>query len=388
MKKLNFIILISLIGITFFSATVTAGVTEIKVYTNENGFRLWDDVRVGPNHAATALWGDEQDLSYILGDVSMNDDIDNSTTPTDTCSLWATEAAAAVGPYGLRFHFVNMPNPRLTFWVWLEDYLDASATERITFWIKGEEGNQYPLWLRVRSQNHPVDTKDVEGAYVTIDGETIIRTDPFGFHFAAADVPFNGEWQFVSIPWSFLKLATQSEVEDVIPYSWAGTKGEGHHVGGPDFDLSTLRSIQLDTKEGGQFTSYPWPDGGNPVGRADYLIDELVLTLNEGSGVNAIDGTETVMPLTYSLADNFPNPFNPTTNITYAIPASNHVTIKIYNSLGQTVKTLVDQYMSAGTYQITWDGTNLNGVTVPSGVYFYQMQSSHFNVTKKMLLMK
>ncbi len=159
-------------------------------------------------------------------------------------------------------------------------------------------------------------------------------------------------------------------------------------MGGPDFDLSTLRSIQLDTKEGGQFTSYPWPDGGNPVGRADYLIDELVLTLNEGSGVNAIDGTETVMPLTYSLADNFPNPFNPTTNITYAIPASNHVTIKIYNSLGQTVKTLVDQYMSAGTYQITWDGTNLNGVTVPSGVYFYQMQSSHFNVTKKMLLMK
>ncbi len=396
MKKIFLIMLF----IIFSASLIIAGVTEIKLYTNENPVRYYGSTEVGPNHAANYLGykGAMPHVNGLLIRIGMNDDVDQTTTPPDSNQLWVTEEAAAMGPYGIDFHFVTMPNPRTWWDIWRSDtpgyteYLDVSSTERVTFWIKGEPDCSYPMWLRVRSQNHPVDGKDVEGAFICIDGETVVRTDPFGFHFAAEDNPFNGEWQFVSIPWSFLKLgeADLTELQETVPYSWAGLRGGEHHVGGADFDLTTIRTFTLDSKEGGNADqgNYPWPSSGDPVGSCEYMLDEVAFTLNEGSGVNAIDGTETVMPLTYLLEDNFPNPFNPTTNITYAIPVSNHVTIKVYNSLGQTVKTLVDQNMSAGTYKVTWDGTNLNGVTVPSGVYFYQMQSSHFNVTKKMLLMK
>jgi len=389
--------------VLFFSAGIIfAGVTEIKLYSNENPVRYYNDQEVGQNHAANYLGykGAMPHVNSMVVRIGMNNDVDNTTTPPDSNQMWATKDAAAMGPYGINFHFVTMPNPRTWFDLMRSDtpgytdYLDVSSTERVTFWIKGESDCAYPLWLRVRSQNHPVEGKDVEGAYITIDGETVIRTDDFGYHEAVADKPFNGEWQFVSIPWSFLKLGADdlAELQEVNPYSWAGRKdgGTGHYVGGADFDLTTLRGFTLDTKEGGvaSFGNYTWPSNGDPVGSCEYLVDEIVFTLNEGSGVSAIDGSGSLMPLTYSLGDNYPNPFNPTTNITYSLPVSNNVTINIYNSLGQSIKTLVNEYKSAGTYNVNWDGTNSYGMTVPSGVYFYQLESSHFNETKKMLLMK
>jgi hypothetical protein len=395
MKKIFLFMLL----VVFSATLVMAGVTEIKLYTNENPVRYYEGVAVGPDHAANYLGykGALPHVNGILIRIGMNGDIDQTTTPPDSNQVWVTKEAAAIGPYGIHYHFVTMPNPRTWWDIWRDDtpgyteYLDVSSTERVTFWIKGEPDCSYPMWLRVRSQNHPVDGKDVEGAFICIDGETVVRTDNFGFHSAAVDTPFNGEWQFVSIPWSLLKLGADdlAELQGAVPYSWAGMR-DVHHVGGADFDLTTIRAFTLDSREGGNASqgNYPWPDGGSSVGSCEYMVDEVVFTLNEGTGVNAIDGTQTVIPLTYSLDDNYPNPFNPTTNITYAIPVSNHVTIKVYNSLGQAVKTLVDQDMSAGTYKVTWDGTNLHGGAVPSGVYFYKMQSSHFNVTKKMLLMK
>jgi len=117
-------------------------------------------------------------------------------------------------------------------------------------------------------------------------------------------------------------------------------------------------------------------------------MDEVIFCLNAGTGIVGVDGQKTVVPLTYELGDCYPNPFNPTTQIEYAIPVSNNVTIEIFNSLGQKVRTLVDRYMSAGTYHTTWDGMDDNGNVMPSGVYFYKMTSSHFNAVKRMLLMK
>jgi hypothetical protein len=98
--------------------------------------------------------------------------------------------------------------------------------------------------------------------------------------------------------------------------------------------------------------------------------------------------THATQPTGFSMAQNYPNPFNPTTGITYAIPVSNHVSIDVFNMTGQKVKTLVDQYMTAGTYRIEWDGTDDAGRSMTSGTYFYKMSSSHFNSVKKMLLVK
>ncbi|MCK4655927.1 MAG: T9SS type A sorting domain-containing protein, partial [candidate division Zixibacteria bacterium] len=86
---------------------------------------------------------------------------------------------------------------------------------------------------------------------------------------------------------------------------------------------------------------------------------------------------------------NYPNPFNPKTTISYDLGVDAHVTLTIYNILGAAVKVLVDEYQSANNdYTVVWDGTDLNGLVVSSGVYFYRLSAGEFSETKKMMLMK
>lgn len=85
---------------------------------------------------------------------------------------------------------------------------------------------------------------------------------------------------------------------------------------------------------------------------------------------------------------NYPNPFNPRTNIEYAVRKSSPVELKIYNALGQLVKTLVDDYRTAGEYSVVWDGKDNSGNTVPSGSYFYQIKMGDFVSTRKMIHIK
>jgi hypothetical protein len=96
-------------------------------------------------------------------------------------------------------------------------------------------------------------------------------------------------------------------------------------------------------------------------------------------------------PSGYALYPNFPNPFNPTTAINYQIPMTKsqpHVTLKIFNVLGQEVKTLVDEPQAAGTYSVTWDGKDNAGREMGSGVYFYSLMSGDYQATERMLLVK
>ena len=90
----------------------------------------------------------------------------------------------------------------------------------------------------------------------------------------------------------------------------------------------------------------------------------------------------------FHLKQNYPNPLNPETNIIYQIPKTTRVIIKIYNILGQEVRTLVDKIQSIGRYELRWDGKNTLGRTVDSGVYFYQLKTKDFIETKKMILIK
>lgn len=109
-------------------------------------------------------------------------------------------------------------------------------------------------------------------------------------------------------------------------------------------------------------------------------FDRITIALS-GMGPNEL-------PIAYALEQNYPNPFNPDTEIGFALPAASQVEITVYNVLGQTVNTLVNDYMEAGTYSVRWDGTNSDGSSVSSGVYFYRIQADGFNKTKKMMLLK
>ena len=94
------------------------------------------------------------------------------------------------------------------------------------------------------------------------------------------------------------------------------------------------------------------------------------------------------LPEKHVLHNNYPNPFNSGTTINYELSASSHVTLKIYNSLGQEIKALVNEEIPAGYYSVKWDGTNENGIKVNSGIFFYSLKTGTFTCTKKMVLVK
>ena len=94
------------------------------------------------------------------------------------------------------------------------------------------------------------------------------------------------------------------------------------------------------------------------------------------------------LPQVAALQQNYPNPFNPSTEIRFAIPTARDVQLKVYNQLGQTVRTLVDRRMKAGSYSMNWDGTTEAGHQVSSGVYFYSLEAGDFSQIRKMTLLK
>ena len=85
---------------------------------------------------------------------------------------------------------------------------------------------------------------------------------------------------------------------------------------------------------------------------------------------------------------NYPNPFNPSTTISYQLPEESKVELTIYNIKGQKVKTLISDQLPAGKHSVVWDGVDESGKAVASGVYFYKMKVGNYDSTKKMILLK
>ena len=83
------------------------------------------------------------------------------------------------------------------------------------------------------------------------------------------------------------------------------------------------------------------------------------------------------------LSQNWPNPFNNSCAIKYSIPKSSQVSLKIFNTLGEEIATLVNEEKPVGTYELNWNAANL-----PSGVYFYRLQAGDYVQTRKMILLK
>lgn len=110
-----------------------------------------------------------------------------------------------------------------------------------------------------------------------------------------------------------------------------------------------------------------FPPGGNPFQNPSYN------NLKDLKGI----------PLDYSLSQNYPNPFNPITQIEYAIPNEGFVSLKIFNVYGQEISILVNEFKGKGYYSINFDAR-----TLPSGIYFYRIESNEFKEVKKMILLK
>jgi len=188
----------------------------------------------------------------------------------------------------------------------------------------------------------------------------------------------------------------EGEADVVAAFIGDEVRGVGHTVYLPDRDryLAFLLVYGDETEDGP--VSFRFFDGGEEVER--FIPMEVEFRGNDVLGqVHAPFVLETrerrigdrgFVPKSFMLSQSFPNPFNPTTQIGYGLPRQAEVEIAIYNLLGQRIRTLVTGTQKAGYHYVTWNGRNGNGHPVPSGMYFYVMESGSFRDVKKVMLLK
>ncbi len=173
---------------------------------------------------------------------------------------------------------------------------------------------------------------------------------------------------------------------DVVLLSWE-TATEVNNYG---FSVQTKSAISDNWKEIGFINGagnsnaprqYSFVDTRNIAGEVSYRLKQI--DINGDFEYSDVITVNTLGKATYKLAQNTPNPFNPSTKISFTIPEAGNVKLNVYNSLGQLVKVLVNKNLQAGTYQYQF---NANGLS--SGIYFYSITVNGFTDVKKMNLLK
>lgn len=141
-------------------------------------------------------------------------------------------------------------------------------------------------------------------------------------------------------------------------------------------DQSTPPSDRYSVSSGGSWSRIS--SGGNPRVRATVTSPSMLVWAEQHN----------LVPLQFDLSQNYPNPFNPTTAIRYTIPEAGRVRLRVFDLVGREVASLVDEEEVAGSYLINWRGTDNYGRPLASGVYFYKLDGSGEQITKKLILLK
>lgn len=187
---------------------------------------------------------------------------------------------------------------------------------------------------------------------------------PFSAH---ASTPFS--WVNYEIP--ELSQPTINSDDFMMVFRWKSASPASPAVGADSAGAADLRSYSYDDTHGwAQYSTYDW------------MMRAAVMT---PTGITDLGGQR---PTGFTVSQNVPNPFNPSTRIAFALSEAARVQLIVFNLLGQQVRTLVDEDLPAGQYESDFDGRNDRGQSLPSGLYFYRLQAGHFHETRKMVLMK
>jgi hypothetical protein len=155
-----------------------------------------------------------------------------------------------------------------------------------------------------------------------------------------------------------------------------------------DSELTEFEVTPFTTTNPGHSLSLVYNDWSSGKPRVAHVNPEVEGNPIDLTNAKPVPGSEPNVPTHYSLDQNYPNPFNPSTTLAYSLKEAGHVTVSIFNVLGQNVKTLVNEYQDAGFYTKIWDGHDDSGSEVASGIYFYRIKAGDFSDIKKMVLMK
>lgn len=190
-----------------------------------------------------------------------------------------------------------------------------------------------------------------------------------------------------------------ADVDKTLQMYDDGTNGDvtaGDQIWSREVVFSQYSPLRVQYKYGANWglpTNQGGNDNENGVGADHFInltssmtygkVENVFGTMGEHTVITGITEQLPGIPENYRLAQNFPNPFNPSTSIRFSIPEAGLVTLKVYSLLGEEVTTLVDEFMNSGNYDVQFDASKLT-----TGIYFYTISVNNFSATKKMVLTK
>ena len=241
--------------------------------------------------------------------------------------------------------------------------LAKDSTSDTTFAVTSLSAYTKYFW-RVRAYN-------ITGAsdFTAVDSFTTIEPRP------AAPIPLSpannsaGVARLATFAWTSSLFATRYDVQVASSFSFSSVIRDTTVA-----DTTATLSAPLNAS-----TVYYWHV--NAIDSGGVSAYSTVTAFATGTTLNVDESRE--LPKEFALLQNYPNPLNPSTVISYQLPVNSFVTLKVYDVVGREVRTLVNGPKAAGTYTIQFDGSNL-----PSGVYFYSLRAGDFTSVKKLVLLK
>jgi hypothetical protein len=306
-----------------------------------------------------------------------NDDTSFSITDAVTVAAWVkinsngtTSSIARKGATLTPAYSLNkVSSDRFTFWVALGSWVNSGYSSTIAtigewYHVAGVyDGSEIKTYvngdLEASSLYSGAIPTTTDNFYIGVDASTWVEY-------------FNGSVEELSV-WS--KALTEAQIQTVMNDSLSAAYYQTSDSGLVAYwKFNELEDLGVNS------------DGADDV--RDLSINGNHIDLQgdafiEPGGPAGVELISNEIPVDFSLNQNYPNPFNPSTTVNFSIPEATFVSLKIFNSLGEEVETLVAQELILGNYKYSWNAINL-----PSGVYFYKLQTKNFVETKKMILLK
>lgn len=262
---------------------------------------------------------------------------------------------------------------------WGNEWTSSSISyNNISGWIAiGENGDKIDYRLYILS---PDNFQLMQQAYSTVPHFTYNFTEPeklanYQIYSLSVDLTGDGVYEFYVL-------------------SYYGT-AEPYRQAFKIFDITT-GNVLFQQDDASSYFSYPtiWDADDDGIyectfAKYDYpnFVNYTMEVYNTGTSLTGINNNKP-LDIRFELRQNFPNPFNPTTNIEFTVASPQNVKLDIYDATGALVKTLINEYKQPGTYTLPWNGIDQAGRRVASGAYFYQIKEGSNIHTKKMILIK
>ena len=270
-------------------------------------------------------------------------------------SIWRTThfPGGDISDYVAYVHSLDIPAYNIV----LPTLVDSNAVTALddsywsTFQITGHRG-MWEFW-----DSQPMDGYSVDNIHPHVPGNLLIDGSGEDFVNLAWDAPVDADFGHFLVYRSLSEDFSGVEPTALIEHNHTDTDVE---IGNTYYYM--VKAV----------------DANGNVSEGSEIVSTLIVSVNEARGI----------PSDFVLEPNYPNPFNPSTQITYGLPTSSFVSLEVYNILGQRVRTLVADVQDAGYITVNWDGLDSHGDLVPSGTYIYRLRTPTQVMSQKMLLLR